>query len=97
MLNNDEIPTSTSVAEHVPYLRIGDESGRFGETEESRETNSFIIRFAPLGVQRIYERGDVTMEWLKAHQKLTLSTFIFIHSKTKKKTADLSFLLESKT
>ena len=98
MLNNDEIATSTSDVQHVPYLRIGDESGRFGETEEeSRETNSFIIRFAPLDVQRVHVRGDVTMERLKAHQNMTgaeIQRLVDIEKERRQIEAGLEFGIE---
>ena len=70
-LNNDGITTLTAVAQRIPYLRIGNESGIDGETAKSRKANSFKILFAPLDVRRIYENGDASMEWLVAHHRLT--------------------------
>ena len=59
------------MAQRIPYLRIGDESGIDGETPKSRKANSFKIRFAPPDVRPFYENGEASMEWLVAHHRLT--------------------------
>ena len=73
---------------------------RFSErlsASSSVETKSYIIRFAPLDVQRVHERGDVTMERFKAHQNMTgaeIQRLVDIEKERRQIEAGLEFGIE---